>query len=128
VSPTGSSPDRVAEIAAEIAALGPALPGTLLQRHSRCNNPGCHCHADPPTLHGPYWQWTRKRHGKTVTRRVSTDHVDDYRHWLANHHRLRELVTELEDLALATTDQITGRTPHSTGTDKTPQNSVDPAR
>jgi hypothetical protein len=102
--------DRAAGITAEIAALGPALPGTLLQRHTRCGRAGCRCHADPPTLHGPYWQWTRKTGGRTVTRLVPDDHVDDYRHWLDNHRRLRQLITELEEVTLALADETTGRT------------------
>ncbi len=97
--------DRAARIAAELAGLGLALPGTLIQRSVRCGWPGCRCHADPPQLHGPYWQWTRKRAGKTVSRLVPDDQVADYQHWIDNHRRLRELITELEDLTLAVADQ-----------------------
>ena len=91
-------------IAAELASLGLALPGTLIERHVRCGKPGCRCHADPPVLHGPYWQWTRKIGGKTVTRLVPDDQLDDYRQWLDNHRRLRALVAELEALTLAIAD------------------------
>ena len=104
VSPTRSQQDRAAGIAAELASLGLALPGTLIERHVRCGKPGCRCHADPPVLHGPYWQWTRKVAGKTVTRLVSDGQLDDYRQWLGNHRRLRALVTELEALTLAIAD------------------------
>ena len=104
VSPTPSQQDRAARINAELAALGLALPGTLIQRHVRCGKPGCRCHADPPVLHGPYWQWTRKTGGKTITRLVSDDQLDDYRQWLDNHRRLRALVAELETLTLAIAD------------------------
>jgi hypothetical protein len=55
----------------------------------------------PPALHGPCWQWTRKIGGKTVTRLVPDDQLDDYRQWLDNHRRLRTLVTEFEALTLA---------------------------
>jgi hypothetical protein len=34
--------------------------------------------------------------GKTVTRLVPDDRLDDYRQWLDNHRRLRALVTEPE--------------------------------
>lgn len=104
VSPTRRQQDRAAGIAAELASLGLALPGTLIQRHVRCGKPGCRCHADPPVLHGPYWQWTRKTGGKTITRLVSDDQLDDYRQWLDNHRRLRALVAELEALTLAIAD------------------------
>jgi hypothetical protein len=83
---------------------GPGPAGTLIQRHVRCGKPRCRCHADPPVLHGPYWQWTRKTGGKTVTRLVADDQLDDYRQWLDNHRRLRALVAELEALTLAIAD------------------------
>ena len=107
VSPTTGQQARAAAIAAELASLGLALPGTLTQRHVRCGKPGCRCHADPPLLHGPYWQWTRKLNGKTITRLVPADQLDDYQQWLDNHRRLRALVTELEDLTLAIADADT---------------------
>jgi len=53
VSPTPAQQARAARIAAEIAALGFALPGTIADRMTRCGHPGCRCHDDPPRLHGP---------------------------------------------------------------------------
>ena len=91
---------RRAEIAAEIAALGLPLPGSLVERRTRCGNTGCRCHADPPQLHGPYWTWTRKVDNKTVTRTLDTSQTDALRPLLHNSRRLRELTTELETLAL----------------------------
>ena len=104
VSPTTRQQARAAAIAAEFASIGLALPGTLIERHVRCGKPGCRCHADPPVLHGPYWQWTRKTGGKTITRLVPDEQLDDYRQWLDNDRRLRALVVELEALTLAIAD------------------------
>ena len=91
---------RRAEITAEIAALGLPLPGSLVQRRTRCGNTGCHCHGDPPQLHGPYLIWTRKVDNKTVTRTVDTTQADALRPLMENSRRLRELTTELATLAL----------------------------
>jgi hypothetical protein len=104
VSPDRSQQARAARIAAELAAVGLALPGTLIERNVRCGKPRCACHADPPALHGPYWQWTRKVAGKTITRLVPDEQVADYRQWIDNDRRLRELVAELEALTLAIAD------------------------
>ena len=100
-----STEARRAEIVAEIATLGLPLPGSLVERSSRCSSPGCHCHADPPQLHGPYLSWTRKVNNKTVTRKVVADEADRYRSWMDNAHRLRRLVSELEALAVHQVDQ-----------------------
>jgi hypothetical protein len=94
VSPTPAQQARAARIARELAALGFVLPGTLADRMTRCG------HADPPALHGPYHQWTRKKNGKTATRILSDDQLADYQPWFDNHRRLRELITELEELSL----------------------------
>jgi hypothetical protein len=108
VSPTRPQQARAAAITAELGSLGLALPGTLIQRHVRCGKPRCRCHADPPALHGPYWQWTRKIDGKTITRLVPDHQLNDYRQWIDNHRRLRALVTELEALTLAIADADAG--------------------
>ena len=87
---------RRAKIAAEIAALGLPLPGSLVERVTRCGNTGCRCHGDPPQLHGPYLTWTRQVDNKTVTRTLDTAQ----RPLLDNSRRLRELTTELATRAL----------------------------
>jgi uncharacterized protein DUF6788 len=107
VSPTPAQQARARAIAAEIAALaaaGFALPGTLADRMTRCGRANCRCHADPPRLHGPYHQWTRKKDGKTATRILSDDQLADYQPWFDNHRRLRELIAELEALSLQITE------------------------
>jgi len=88
-------------ITAEIAAVaGPALPGTLTVRAYACGKPGCRCHADPPRLHGPYAEWTRKIAGKTVTRPLSPAELAEYQPLFDNARKLRALLTELQDLTL----------------------------
>ena len=104
VSPTPAQQARAKAIAAEITArlatLAFALPGTVADRMTRCGSPSCRCRADPPRLHGPYHQWTRKKNGKTSTRILTDDQLADYAPWFDNHKRLRELITELEALSL----------------------------
>ena len=103
VSPTPAQQARAAAIAAQIAETARAgfiLPGTLTERMTRCGYAGCRCHADPPQLHGPYHQWTRKKDGRTSTRILTDDQLADYQPWFDNHRRLRELIAELEALSL----------------------------
>ena len=95
----------------QIAAVGFVLPGTVIERYTRCTSPGCRCQADPPDKHGPYLQWTRKVAGKTVTRRLSRDQYERYRPWFDNARRLRELTTQLENLSLRTVEQAEGWQP-----------------
>lgn len=94
---------RYRKLAARIADIGYVMPGTLTQRHTRCGTPTCRCHADPPQLHGPYWQWTTKVNGKTVTRRLNTDEAALYQEWIANDRKLRDLSRQMRTLAAKAT-------------------------
>jgi len=82
------------------AAAGAALPGTLTVRAYACGKTSCRCHADPPRLHGPYAEWTRKIAGKTVTRRLTPHELAGYQPLFDNAKKLRALLAELQDLTL----------------------------
>jgi len=89
---------QIADELAAIAATGMVLPGSITERRTRCGRDGCACRADPPKLHGPYWQWTRKVAAKTVCRWLSPAQRQDYQAWIDNDRRLRDLLARLEQL------------------------------
>ena len=95
---------ELAAIAKELALIarsGEVLPGSIGERRTRCGRLNCACHAEPPRLHGPYYQWTRKVAAKTVGRWLSPDQAEHYRPFVENAHRMRELLGRLETLGLA---------------------------
>jgi hypothetical protein len=92
-------------IARRLSEAGFALPGSLVERTTRCGKPNCRCKAEPPRLHGPYHQWTRKIDGKTATVNLTDEQLERYRPWLAEAQRLRALLNQLEMLTL----RIAGR-------------------
>lgn len=63
--------NRLGTLKAQLASLGLTRPGSLVERYMPCGKPGCRCMGDPPALHGPYYQWTHKVRGTTVTKRLS---------------------------------------------------------
>lgn len=91
---------RQHEIVAEIARIGFCLPGSLVTRTTRCGTKSCRCHTDRERMHGPYLSWIRKVGAKTVTRNLSTEQAERYRPLFENHRRLRELIAELEAIAV----------------------------
>lgn len=95
-------------IARQLATIDYALPGSIVTRMMRCGNRGCRCRADPPQLHGPYLQWTRKVDGKTVTRMLTAEQLQRYQPWLDNAQRLRKLVHQLETLTTQTVEHAQG--------------------
>jgi uncharacterized protein DUF6788 len=100
---------RKRQIADEIAGLGLCLPGSLIDRMTRCGSSRCRCHSDPRQLHGPYPSWIRKSGTKTITRTLSPAQADRYRPLFDNTKRLRELINELETLSAEIVEQAEGR-------------------
>jgi hypothetical protein len=83
------------ELAAQIAEIGIVAAGSVTRRYTRCTSAGCRCNADPPAPHGPYWQWTAKVNGKTVTRRLTAREAQLYQEWIANDRRIRALLAQI---------------------------------
>jgi hypothetical protein len=95
-------------ITAELSTIDFALPGSIVERRMRCGQRRCRCKDDPPRLHGPYLQWTRKVNGKTVTKTLTPEQLARYQQWLTNARRLRELTAELEALTIQAVEQAEG--------------------
>jgi hypothetical protein len=94
---------RYRDLAAQIADVGFIAAGSVIQRSTRCGTPTCRCHADPPQMHGPYWQWTAKVDGKTVTRRLTAAEAALYQEWIANDRHLRSLIAKMRAVAAKAT-------------------------
>ena len=99
---------RQRQITDEIAGLGLCLPGSLVERTTRCGSPRCRCHTDPSYLHGPYPSWIRKAGTRTITRTLSPAQLERYRPLFDNAKRLRELISELETLSAQAVEHAEG--------------------
>jgi hypothetical protein len=117
-----TSEQRRAAIVAEIEAIGPVLPGSIVERSTRCQRSGCRCRADPPHLHGPYATWMHQEDGRQVTKTLSQEEAQALRPLVAADRRLRALVAELESLTVAEVsqgglpgNQAVGKTRRQTG-------------
>ncbi len=91
---------QIANELSKIARTANVLPGSIAERHTRCGRPGCACQADPPRRHGPYWHWTRKVANKTVGKYLNKQQADEYRTWVENDRRVRELIARLEKIGI----------------------------
>ena len=97
---------RYRELAHRLADIGYIASGSVAPRFNRCGKANCACHADPPRLHGPYWQWTAKVDGKTVNRRLSPREAELYNQWIGNDRRARVLLGEMREVAAKATELI----------------------
>ncbi len=92
---------QIARELARIARTGKVLPGSIIERHTYCGRAGCACQDDPPRPHGPYWQWTRKVKQKTVSKWLSRSLGPEYKLWIENDRHIRNLVSRLEAIGIA---------------------------
>ena len=85
---------RIQIIKRQIAELGDLRPGALSKQYNICGTPNCRCKADPPVKHGPYYQISFTRHGKSSSQFVREDDLVEVQQQLDNYRLLRDLVDE----------------------------------
>ena len=85
---------RIQNIKHQISELGDLRPGALSQQYNICGSPNCRCKATPPVKHGPYYQISFTRHGKSSSQFVRVEDLDEVQQQLENYRRLRQLVDE----------------------------------
>jgi hypothetical protein len=96
---------RYEELKRSVLGVGPFRRGSVVRRFMPCGKPGCRCQADPPRLHGPYYQWTRKLAGKTVTVRLTEQEAELLGEWIANGRRLDQLLADMDQVCLRLTER-----------------------
>jgi hypothetical protein len=87
--------------------IGDLRPGSLSMQYNVCGRPGCRCKATPPEKHGPYYQVSFTRKGKSSSKFVKMKDLATVRRQLENYELMKqlmdrwiELATELSNLRL----------------------------
>ena len=57
-------------------------------------------------LHGPYYQWTRKVRGKTVTVRLTREEARLVEGWISNGRQLDKIVAQVGTISLRITERV----------------------
>lgn len=94
------------DLAAQLASIGYITPGSLAPRLTRCGRPNCSCASDPKRRHGPYWHLTTTVEGKTINRRLSAKEAELYNGWIANNHKVQDLLAQMRAIAAKATELI----------------------
>lgn len=84
---------------AEVATLGFFCKGTVLARRMRCGKTTCACQSNPAQRHGPYFEWSHKVKGKTVSLHLQPEQALVYQEGTARWRRLRTLLARMENLS-----------------------------
>lgn len=91
---------RISRIKKALTALGDLRPGSLSEQFNVCGNPTCRCKADPPQKHGPYFQISYTRSGRSRSEFVRKENVSSVRKQIRNYEKLRKLIDEWLDLSI----------------------------
>ena len=87
---------RYQRLARGLARTGLLLQGTITELRLRRPDPR---RPGKQKTYGPYYQWTWKEQGKTVTRRLTPRQAKLFQQAIANHRRLEQLLQEMRQLS-----------------------------
>ncbi len=93
------------ELASQIAELGLIHHGSVVHRHAPSNTDTS---GEEIKKRGrsPYYQWSSKTGGKTVTRTLTPDEAKLYQEWIANDRALRSILKQMRRVSERATDLI----------------------
>ena len=90
---------QIDKIKRDLVQLDSLRFGSLSKQYNVCSTPGCRCKASPPDRHGPYYQISYTRKGKSSTRSVKREDLAEVKKQTRNYAHLRDLVERWVDLA-----------------------------
>jgi hypothetical protein len=90
---------QIERVKRDLVALGDLRPGSLSTQYNVCGTPGCRCKAIPPEKHGPYYQVSYTRKGKSSTKFIKQKDLPAVRKQLKNYERMKLLMERWIDLA-----------------------------
>ncbi len=90
---------KIGRVKKQLVELGHFRPGSLSKQYNVCGNPNCRCKDTPPKKHGPYYQLSSTRKGKSRSKFVRKEDVAAVRKQLKNYAKLRKLLEGWIDAA-----------------------------
>lgn len=90
---------QIEKIKMEMSAIGDMRPGSLSTQYNVCGKAGCRCKATSPVKHGPYYQVSYTRKGKSSSKFVKKEDLPAVRKQLKNYERMKLLMERWIDLA-----------------------------
>jgi hypothetical protein len=90
---------QIEKVKGQLAALGELRPGSLSTQYNVCGTAGCRCKAIPPEKHGPYYQVSFTRKGKSSSKFVRKEDLPAIRKELKNYEKMKQLLDRWVDLA-----------------------------
>lgn len=99
ISTTRTLRKEFTELKRHLSKIGYICTGTLTTLYSRCGKSSCACHHDEKALHGPYLVWTRRVHGKTITRSLSPKQAQQCKQCIENMRETERITERLKEIS-----------------------------
>ena len=84
----------------QLSAIGYVCMGSINTVYTRCGNAYCDCSQDVSKRHGPYYLWTKKKNGKTISKRLSRKQVTVCRKFIKNYKKLKIILEKMKDISM----------------------------
>jgi uncharacterized iron-regulated protein len=88
---------RYAQLVDQLSRIGLVLPGTIAER--RIIGQASKKQIDRKN-YGPYYQWTRKVNGKTITANLSKAQVDLFQKAVDNNRKFEQILSEMRQISI----------------------------
>jgi hypothetical protein len=83
---------QMKELKTKIFNLDYISVGTLSKGYRQCGKLSCRCSTRKEYWHGPYYIWTRKENGKTITKSLSAEQAKRCKKALKNMKKLNQCI------------------------------------
>lgn len=98
---------KIQKIKNKIVQLDWVLKGTVTKQYKRCGKKNCVCTKnDKKNWHGPYFIWTRKEKGKTITKTLTKEQVKQIKKDFQNMKKLNQYIEKWKKLSIDNLEKI----------------------
>lgn len=94
---TAAKEKRYAQLSARLAKTPLVLQGTITEREVLRDDPKA---PGKQKTYGPYYQWTFKKKGKTVTVNLAASQAKTYARAINNHRKMEQILEEMRKLSI----------------------------
>ena len=82
------------------------LSGTILKKYKQCGKINCRCFKNKKHWHGPYYIWTRKENGKTITKTLTKNQAQSCLKAFKNMKKLNQSLKAWKQISSKNIDRI----------------------
>lgn len=86
-------------LAERMADIGFIYQGTVVKRFMKCGRSSCACHKDPALRHGPYYYWSTKVGGKSVSKLITSQEAELLGRWVKNRGEMEAITAEMKEIS-----------------------------